>query len=110
MNVVPVQPSSRARAFIRSTKAASVPARCSATATAQSFADPTAIALSISSSVSCSPGSSQICVPPIEQACSLPVIMVSSVTSPRSSASIASSMVMILVTDAGWSFSSAFDT
>ena len=59
---------------------------------------------------SCSPGSSQICVPPIEQACSLPVIMVSSVTSPRSSASIASSMVMILVTDAGWSFSSAFDT
>lgn len=52
MNVVPVQPSSRARAFIRSTKAASVPARCSATATAQSFADPTAIALSISSSVS----------------------------------------------------------
>ena len=107
MNVVFVQPSSRARVFIRSTKAASVPARCSATATAQSFAEPTAIALSISSNVSCSPGSSQICVPPIEQAYSLPVIMVSSVTSPRSSASIANSMVMIFVTDAGCSCSSA---
>ena len=63
--------------------------------------------MSISSSVSCSPGSSQICVPPIEQAYSLPVIMGSRVTSPRSSASIASSMVMIFVTDAGCSCSSA---
>ena len=61
-------PSSAARWFIRSTKASSLPARCSDSATAQSLADTTQTALSISPTVSCSPSFSQIWLPPMEQA------------------------------------------
>ncbi len=50
-------PSSAARAFIRVTKAASLPATCSARAVAQSLAELTTTDLSISSMESCAPSS-----------------------------------------------------
>ena len=62
---------------MRSTKASSLPATCSARATAQSLADTTHTALSISSTVICSFSFSQIWLPPMEQAWAEAVITVS---------------------------------
>ena len=101
VNCVFSRPSSSARRFIRSTKAASEPHRCSARATAQSLAETTATHFIMSETESCSPTSSQIWLPPMEAARSEAVTMSSSASSPESTASAMSSSVMTLVTEAG---------
>ena len=101
-------PSSRARAFIRSTKAPSLPETCSARAMEASLADFTAAALTSSSTVICSPGSSQIWLPPMEAACSEQVTGSSHRMEPSSMASMTSRRVMILVMEAGGMGSWAF--
>ena len=95
------RPSSSARSFMRSTKAASEPHRCSASATAQSFAETTATHFIMSETDSCSPTSSQIWLPPMEAARSEPVTMSSSAIVPLSTASATSNRVMTFVTEAG---------
>ena len=65
---VSAMPNSAARWFIRSTKASSLPATVSASATAQSLAETTHTAFSISLTVICSFSFSQIWLPPMEQA------------------------------------------
>ena len=94
--------------FIISTKASSVPPIYSAIATAASLPDAIAIPLSISSTVLTSPVSRSIVLPPIFLAFSLAVILSLNDILPLSTASIAISIVIILVTDAGANFSWAF--
>ena len=101
-----VIPSSAARSFISATKPSSLPATASASAVQASLADAITDAFSKSFTVMVPPGSSHICDPPIEAACSLAVTTVSRDRSPRSIASITSSSDIILVIDAGGSFSS----
>ena len=94
-------PSSCARRFIRSTKASSVPAMCSASATEQSLADTTATAFTMSRTVICSCSFSQIWEPPMEVAWVEAVTVSSQLSAPLSMASMTSSRVMTLVTEAG---------
>ena len=94
-------PSSAALAFIRSTKASSLPERCSARATAQSLADTTQTAFTMSATERASPSFSQIWLPPMEAAWAEPVTMSSHWSWPESMASITRSSVMTLVTLAG---------
>ena len=61
-------PSWAARWFMRSTKASSLPARCSARATAASLPEATATALSKSSTVMSSPSFRYTWEPPMEAA------------------------------------------
>ena len=100
-NRVSFIPSSCARAFIICTKASSLPARCSPSATAQSLAETTATHFSISATVSTSPSSSQIWLPPMEAAWAEAVTGSSREMRPWSTASHTSSMVITLVTLAG---------
>ena len=96
-------PSSVARSFMRSTKISSLPATNSLSATQPSLA--LAIATpSISSATVCvSPASIYIWLPPIEAARSEIVTESSSVIFPLSTASMTSSIVMTLVTEASGS-------
>ena len=94
-------PSSRARWFIRSTKAGSLPAMCSARATAQSLADTTVTAFTMSRTLICSFSFSQIWDPPMEMAWVEAVTISSQPRLPESMASITSSRVITLVTEAG---------
>ena len=108
LNTVSFMPSCLARSFICFTKTSSLPLMCSASATAASLALATTVALIISSADIVSPGSSQMSLPPMDEACS-PAVMVSvSASLPLSIASITSSRVITLVTDAqgrcSWGF------
>ena len=80
----------------------------SARQTVASLALCTATAFSRSSTVISSPGFSQIWLPPKPAATSLQVTVSSSAILPPSSASMISNRLMILVMEAGGSFSSAF--
>ena len=95
---------------MRSRNASSDPAVCSASATVASLADWITIALSSSSTVITSPTSSQISEPPMELANALVVTCCSSVSSPRSMASMNNRIDMIFVTDPharrSWAFCS----
>ena len=108
LNVVLVIPSSSALLFIIPTKSFSVPPRYSAKATAASFPDAIATPFKSSSTVLISPVSRSIVLPPIFLAFSLHVTLSSKAIFPLSTASIVRSIVIILVTDAGANFSSAF--
>ena len=90
------------------TKLSTLPPKYSAIATAASFPEAIAIPLSISSTVLTSPVSNSIVLPPIFLAFSLQTILSLNVMLPLSTASIAKSIVIILVTDAGANFSSEF--
>ena len=86
---------------MRATKASSLPARCSPSATAASLPETTHTALMRSSTRICSPSLSQIWLPPIDAACALPVTVSSYESAPESMASIVSSSVITFVTLAG---------
>ena len=101
-------PSSEARRFISATNASSLPATASPSTTAASLAEAITTDFIRSSARICSPSLRYICEPPIWDARVDVVSTVSSPSTPRSIASITRSSVIIFVTDAGGSASSAF--
>ncbi len=103
-----VIPSSLALSFIFTAKASSLPSKNSAIATAASFPDAIAIPFRISSTVLTSPVSNIILLPPMDLTFSLQTILSWRFILPSSKASIASNIVIILVTEAGANCSSAF--
>ena len=94
-------PSSLARAFMASTKAASLPAKCSAMAQAQSLAEDTAMDFIISSTVMLSPTFKNTWLPPFAAAASEVVTESPQLILPLSMASMMRSMVITFVTLAG---------
>ena len=105
---VSAMPSSWALWFIRSTKAASLPAICSATATLASLPEDTAMHLIMVSRVCTSPAARYTWEPPMELAYSLVVTWSVRLTFPLSMASKVRSSVMIFVMLAGLRRSAAF--
>ena len=108
LNVVFFIPSSSHLLFIRTTKPSSLPPKYSASATAASLPEAIATPFNNSSTVLISPVSRSIVLPPIFLAFSLHVTLSSRLIFPLSTASIVKSIVIILVTEAGANFSSAF--